>query len=240
MTLAAFHRLCPECGTNPPTARDGFCNGCRALYPSGAAANASAAEQHVKRIVGPTILMGDGAYFDFECPDASGMTIEDYAWGLASNARFRGQTRLPSGKRCLFNVAQHCVVLAWQMEADGHSPAAVYEGLMHESDEVPWGDFPGPAKVLLGADTKALIKRAGDAIDRHFGVTGQFKDLVKQYDIRMLATEKRDLMPHSGAHSWSWTRGYEPFEFQLFPWTAEAAAEEFVSAYHHYRSKAHD
>lgn len=32
MTLAAFHRLRPECGTNPPTRRDGFCDPCRVLY----------------------------------------------------------------------------------------------------------------------------------------------------------------------------------------------------------------
>ncbi|UZW55518.1 hypothetical protein NUH86_01565 [Sphingobium sp. JS3065] len=201
--------------------------------------NAVAAEQHVKRIVGPTILMGDGAYFDFEQPDATGMTIEDYAWSLAGSNRFRGQNRLPSGKRCLFNVAQHCVLLAWMMETDGHSAQAVFEGLMHESDEVAWGDFPGPAKSLLPPEVKALIKRAGDAIDRHFGVTSQFKDLVKQYDIRMLATEKRDLMPHSGADQWSWTRGYEPFRFRIEPWTAETSADQFIRAYRDYRNAAH-
>ena len=32
MTLAAFHRLCPECGSNSPTGRDGFCNACRCRY----------------------------------------------------------------------------------------------------------------------------------------------------------------------------------------------------------------
>lgn len=201
--------------------------------------NTAASEQHIRRIIGPTILMGDGMYFDFVDCDASGMTIEDYAWGLASNNRFRGQTRLPTRNRCLYNVAQHCVLLAWNMEADGHSHQAIYEGLMHESDEVAWPDIAGPAKTLLPDEVKALIRRAGARIDQQFGVTSEFKDLVKQYDIRMLATEKRDLMPHSGADRWAWTEGYEPFGCTILPWTAEASADQFVRNYQHYRRLAH-
>lgn len=39
MTLAAFHRRCPECGTNPPTERDGFCDVCRPLYSDASGCN---------------------------------------------------------------------------------------------------------------------------------------------------------------------------------------------------------
>ncbi|AJA07422.1 hypothetical protein SKP52_02435 [Sphingopyxis fribergensis] len=200
--------------------------------------NAAATEQHTRRIVGPTILMGDGMYFDFESPDASGLTIEDYAWGLASNARFRGQTRRrlvgqPNqiGPRCLYNVCQHVVLLAEQMWRDGQPIDAVYEGLMHESDEVPWPDIAGPAKQLLPSETKALIKRSGDAIDEWFGVGHEHKDIVKQYDIRMLATEKRDLMPQAGTDQWSCTGGYEPFDFTIEPWVPEYSVQRFRSIY---------
>lgn len=206
--------------------------------------NAAATEQHTRRIVGPTILMGDGMYFDFEAPDATGMTIEDYAWDLASNARFRGQTRRRDpvalneiGSRCLYNVCQHVVLHAEQMYRDGHPIDAVYEGLMHESDEVPWPDIAGPAKKLMHADDKVLIKRSGDAIDLRFGVTHKHKDLVKQYDIRMLATEKRDLMPHAGTDQWSWTAGYEPFEFTIFPWDADYSVERFLSLFRNVTSR---
>ena len=166
-----------------------------------AAQNAAAAEAMTSRIVGPTILMGDGLYFDFEAPSADGMTIEDYAWGLVASNRFRGQSRctqciLPH-HRMLYNVAQHCVLLVKAMYEDGHPLAAIYQGLMHESDEVAWGDIPGPAKQLFPPEVRALIKRSGDAIDRRFGVPHEHKDLVKHYDLRMLATEKRDLMPHA-------------------------------------------
>lgn len=200
--------------------------------------NAVAVEQHTRRIVGPTILMGDGMYFDFEAPDATGMTIEDYAWGLASNNRFRGQTRERLdytqgriGPRVLYNVCQHTVHLAEQMQNDGHPADAVYEGLMHESDEVPWPDIAGPAKGLLPPEVKALIKRSGDAIDLHFNVTHNHKDLVKQYDLRMLATEKRDLMPHAGADEWCQTSGYEPFPFRIGCWDAQYAVMNFLHLY---------
>lgn len=193
-----------------------------------AAANTAAAAQHVR---GPTILMGDGLYFDFEAPDAEAMTIWDYAWGLATSIRFRGQTRDWQFKRCAYNVAQHCVMMAREMHFQGHNLEAVYEALMHESDEVVWGDIPGPAKQLMPPEMKALIKRSADAIDARFGVTHNHKDLVKQYDIRMLATEKQELMPHGYNDLWAFTDGYQPFSFTIEPWSIERAAEEFVATW---------
>jgi len=203
--------------------------------------NAAAAEQHVKRIIGPTILMGDGSYFDFEAPETTTMSIEDYAWGLASNNRFRGQTRYLTeegvGPRCLYNVCQHVVLLAEQMLRDDQAPDAVYEGLMHESDEVPWPDIAGPAKQMLPQEARDIINRSGEGIDRHFGVTHRHKPLIKQYDLRMLATEKRELMPHSGSDRWAWIRGYEPFDFRISCWAPEKAVGEFLHLYHSIRAE---
>lgn len=193
--------------------------------------NRDAANQHIKRIVGPTILMGDGLYFDLQAPNAEGMTIEDYAWGIATNIRFRGQTKQKNGLRCAYNVAQHVVMLADQMLDDGCTYEQAFEGLMHESDEVPWPDFLGPGKALFPPEVRALIKRSGHAINQHFGVTAKHKSLVKRYDIRMLATEKRELMPHSGVDQWSFTEGYEPFDFGIIPWGIDYAAERFIACY---------
>ena len=203
-----------------------------------ATANAAEAHRSIKRIVGPTILMGDGLYFDFVQPDAAGMTIEDYAWGLAANNRFSGQTRYRDdtcpggiGSRVLYNVCQHVVLLAQQMLEDGLPIDAAYEGLMHESDEVVWSDFPGPAKTLMPAKFKDRIKLAGDAIDRRFKVGHAFKDLVKQYDLRMLATEKHALMPHSAADEWQHSSGYEPFPWRITCWSADYAVVRFLDLY---------
>lgn len=198
-----------------------------------AAANAAAAELHVHRIIGPTILMGDGSYFDYEAPETTTMTIEDYAWGLAANNRFCGQTWW-DGRRCLYNVCQHVVLLAEQMLRDGHTPRAAFGGLGHESGEVPWGDLSGPAKPLV-PDYKAREKLADTAIRAHFGFAIDDPDLVKAYDIRMLATEKRDLMPQGRGHQWKWTEGFEPFDFAIVPWSADYATTRFLALYHYLR-----
>lgn len=191
----------------------------------------------------PTVLLGDGLYFDFVAPSAVGMTIEDYAWGLAGKNRFLGQTRLAphmtllspgvGQDRCLYNVAQHCVLLAEQMLRDGCTAEQCFEGLMHESDEIVWTDFPSPAKRLLPPEVKDLIKRAGDAIDSWFGVNASHKDLVKLYDMRMLVTEKRDLQPHAGTVEWEHAKDIEPFSFHVYPWPPEYSVERFIALFHH-------
>lgn len=201
--------------------------------------NATVAAGNIRKIVGPTILMGDGSYFDYVSCDASEMTLDDYIWGLATKARFSGQTRYradvgdesPFGPRCMYVVAQHCVLMAQQMLDDGHVPEAAFEGLMHESDEVVWPDFPSLAKALLPPEVRLLVKWAGAAIDRRFQVTRNHTALVKQYDLRMLATERRDLMPQGGDDRWPVLDGYEPFPQRIACWTPDHAARAFRSDY---------
>lgn len=197
---------------------------------------------------GPTVLLGDGLYFDLLAPSAVGMTVEDYAWGLASKNRFLGQTRLARHlslagqvddlppQRCLYNVAQHCCLMADKMLSDGCSAEQCFEGLMHESDEIVWHDFVSPSKRLLPQEVKDLIRRAGDAIDSWFGVNSNHKDLVKAYDMRMLVTEKRDLQPHAGSVEWEHVEGVEPFSFSVYPWSPEYAAERFIALFHQLQS----
>ena len=201
--------------------------------------NAAVAAGNIRKIVGPTILLGDGSYFDYVSCDASEMTLGDYIWGLATKARFSGQTRYRAdvgdecslGPRCMYVVAQHCVLMAQQMLDDGHSPEAAFEGLMHESDEVVWPDFPSPAKSLLPPEVRQMVKQAGAAIDQRFQVTRNHTALVKQYDLRMLATERRELMPQGGDDRWPVLDGYEPFPWRIACWTPEQAERRFSFLY---------
>jgi hypothetical protein len=194
--------------------------------------NAEVAALHTRRVIGPTILMGDGSYFDFESPETSEMTIEDYAWALAGTVRFRAQTRarLRRDARCFYSVAEHCCRMAAQMLSDGHGTELAYDALMHEGGEVPWGDIAGPAKPMVPSfkEEEKRCERASFAI---WGVTMSNPDLIKRYDLRMLATEKRDLMPQGSGDQWAWIKGYEPFASAIIPWPLEEAADAFLGWY---------
>jgi hypothetical protein len=189
----------------------------------------SVAASHIQRIVGPTILMGDGSYFDYENPEASTMTIEDFAYGLAYTCRFRGQTRSPlTGRRVFYSVAEHCVRMAAHVEEDGHDRVHVKAAMMHEAGEPVCGDMVGPLKQLF-PEFRTLEKRCEAAALSRFGVSIPDPDLIKRYDLRMLATEKRDLMPASRDHEWSWVRGFEPFLEIIEPFDCpDTAAEAFL------------
>ena len=194
----------------------------------------------VHRILGPTILMGDGAYFDYEAPEASPITIEDVAFGLAYTARFRGQTRAlrAAGKRCFYSVAEHCVRMTQAMLAEGCGERLALAGLMHELGEVPLGDLPSPAKMMLPA-FKALENRLEAALWEQFGLPSLTDDdvtVIKAFDLRMLATEKRDLMTGSipGDH-WEMLGGFEPIATMwITPYRhPDLAAEAFLRLWNH-------
>jgi uncharacterized protein len=190
-------------------------------------------ETPIRTVVGPTILMGDGSYFDYLNPHATTLSIEDYAWGLTSSERFSGQTRcrVQSNRRCLYYVSQHVVLLAEQMERDGHTKADCFAGLMHESDEVVFPDIASPAKTFLGS-AKPFIKSWGDAINLHLNVPVASHELIKTYDLRMLATEKRDLMPQGSMDDWQVLRNFPPFDFTIIPWPSpEHCVSRFLSTY---------
>ncbi len=180
----------------------------------------------IRRIKGPTILLGSGTYFDFESPETSELTIEDVAYGLAFACRFAGQcvSRL-TGKRVYYSVAEHCVRMSYAAE-----PRLAIQALMHELGESTCGDMTGPLKSIC-PDYKSVEKRCEAAALQSFGIEKTDPDEIKLLDLRMLATERRDLMRWNG-EEWDWTKGAQPFEFDIIPWSPpELAAERFLDRY---------
>lgn len=178
----------------------------------------------IRRIVGPTILLGSGTYFDFENPEASELTIEDVAYSLAFQSRFTGQcVSRKAGKRVYYSIAQHCVLMAHYAEPP-HKLAA----LMHDVSEATCGDLNSPLKAIC-PDYKRVEKRCEAAGLARFGVTMSDPTYIKHLDTRMLITERRDLMPWKGEE---WVENAEPFEAEIFPWeNPHMAAEVFLSTY---------
>lgn len=182
----------------------------------------------VHRVKGPTILLGSGTYFDFEDPESSEITIEDVAAGLAGCSRFAGQcVSIRSGRRVRYSVAEHCV-----RGSRVAPPALRYPFLMHEAGEAVCGDMTGPLKTLV-PNFRTIEKRCERAIMARFDVPEFDHDALKEIDLRMLRTEKRDLCPSRPEDSWSGLDAFEPYDdFDVVrPWDFEHAIAMFLSRF---------
>ena len=192
--------------------------------------NAQMQAASVRYITGPTILLGSGAYLDYGAPEDCNLTIDDVAYGLAHTGRFQGQcVDQATGKRVFYSVAEHCVRMAAAVP-----PPHSYDALMHELGEVACGDMPSPLKRLC-PEYREIEKRCEAAARIKFNVAMKAPDVIKRFDLIMLATERRDLMP--GRDDWEMIGGALPLPGRITPWDSEAAARSFLAAYRIYKPK---
>jgi len=176
----------------------------------------------IHRVVGPTILLGSGTYYDFESPSTSRLTLEDVAYGLGFECRFNGQcVHRRTKRRVFYSVAEHCVRMSYLVP-----PGYEYDALMHEVGEVTCGDMNAPLKSLC-PDYKTVEKRCETAGLLQFRVPMKDKQLIKEYDIVMLAWERRDLLPWTG-EKWSFEPAHPVPEADIEPWGPHEAAEAFI------------
>jgi len=184
----------------------------------------------IRRVVGPTIILGSGNYFDFEDPFSTPLTIEDVAYGLGYTCRFAGQTyskRL--ARRIFYAVAQHCVLISYQVPAH-----LAYDALMHELGEATCGDMTGPLKSIVPA-YKVIEKMCARAAELQFGVTMREPDVIKLHDLRMLATERRDVTNWRAEDDWENIGGAKPYDMIIEPMPPDEAAEAFLQRYYELR-----
>ena len=193
---------------------------------------ADAAARHIR---GASIAWGGGRIYDFDNPNPEIITLEDAAYALAYTVRWRGQTR-HTGRRCFFGVGQHCVFGAEEMLAEGHGAANALAFLWHEPDEVTLPDMPGPVKPRLPG-YRELAATQGGALLAHFGITIPDADLCKAWDLRMMVTEKRDLLNsheddrfHTSSHVTIREAEFPAFERRIIPYPhPDQAAVRFLA-----------
>lgn len=170
----------------------------------------------------PSIQLISGGYFDFTNPGAAHIFPEDIAHALSKIARCNGHTLGDHG----YSVAQHCV-LASRYAPEGFK----FEALMHDAPEYVTGDMTTPFKQLL-ADFVGYEQRIEHAIARRFYLPPSMSPEVKVVDLRMAATEKRDLMPADAeGDGWEMLRGVEPYEEIIEAWPAPVARVGFMVAF---------
>jgi hypothetical protein len=180
-------------------------------------------DSRIKNIVGPTILLQGGTYFDFLDPQGSVFSIEDIAHGLSLTCRFAGQCRE------FYSVAEHSIYVSQIVP-----PEHAFDALMHDAAEAFLGDVSRPLKSLL-PDYKAIEKRVERAVAAAYGVTNPLPQAIKDADMRMLLTEQRQLMPNRDR--WPCTDGHLEAPFQIACLPPARAKAWFLDVYAALRAK---
>jgi uncharacterized protein len=169
---------------------------------------------------GPWVQTGSGRVMSLTHPRAADVDFfTDIAEGLARNTRFAGQVRSGS-----YSVAQHCVIGADYLFTTTKSQHLAACFLLHDAHEAYIGDIATPVAAAI-ADYAAFIaagrnKGAWSAI-RHCAKDGlkrlkfnldeaiheaagiqwplspEVASIIKDTDIRLLATERQQLMAPS-------------------------------------------
>jgi uncharacterized protein len=118
----------------------------------------------------------------------SAITLDETAWVLSGIGRFGARTTIP------YTVAEHSVRVFWCARDLGGTTDEQWRALNHEGDEALLGfDPPSPMLSLL-PDLKWLKHEAHKAYCARYGMDPVLPAIVKQADMILLATERRDLM----------------------------------------------
>lgn len=163
------------------------------------------------------------------------VTLEDIPHVLSQKVRFTGHLREAG-----YSVAQHCVLGARAI-AEPFKLAF----LLHEVSEVYLPDIAGPIKSRIFVDYsdkrspilddalswEELEAQHADIILEALGLSSIRPLLdspeVREMDLRMLMTEKRDLM---GPEPKPWGINVEPLDFRITEiWSPTRACVEFTS-----------
>ncbi len=169
----------------------------------------------------PEILTKSGNFFNFLSPHESEFDITDIAHGLSNICRFNGQCSH------FYSVAQHSVLASMHI-----TPEFAFDALMHDAAEAFIGDVTSPLKQLL-PEYKIIEHRVEQEISNRFGVSFPLPPQVKEIDLIMVVTEKRDLLPHIiPAGSWECVRNIVPLTAKIDPWPPAVAYACFLNRYH--------
>lgn len=167
-----------------------------------------------------------GRSFDIRVPMTRDIDIRDIAHQLAMTCRFRGATRV------FYSVAEHSVRVALLLSCTGARELAP-AGLLHDASEAYLGDVPTPQKHTWAF---AAFPTAEDRVQRvicaHFGVPREEPQLVRQADLRLLATERAALLaPALQPEIWGDLPEPLPGPYDDFGWAPAEAESMFLSLF---------
>lgn len=156
------------------------------------------------------ILTATGRSIDLAKPRQGDINAMDIAWALAQTNRFTGHCLRP------YSVAEHSLLVCelaehiYRLNVHG-----LLAALMHDAHEAYCGDLSSPGKQAVGTAWQQFEGRlqheVRTAFDLHVA-SNLHREALKQCDLIALATERRDLMPSTGAGNQPWPclQGIEP------------------------------
>lgn len=167
-------------------------------------------------------------FMPFGPPEPQDIDIEDIAHALSMVCRWGGACKT------FYSVAEHSVHVSTEIKEE-----LALAGLLHDAAEAYLGDIPGPLKATPVFEA---YRREEDAlleeIFARFKVPGLSPDGWKELhevDVRIGATEARDLMP--GLMDYYAARDIQPYpvDFLSFeddpPWSPVVAKETFLERF---------
>lgn len=152
-------------------------------------------------------------------PDPKTINIIDIAHALAMSCRYNGH--------CMqfYSVAEHCCHMADMVEPD-----VAIHALMHDASEAYICDIPRPIKPhLIGYFD--IEEKVMAAIYAKFNLvmTSEQEQAVKLSDVRMLATEKSQILSDPVKdEEWAVIDGIDPYDIEIQCWPPHKAELEFL------------
>ena len=154
-------------------------------------------------------------------PRAEDVCLLDIAHALAMKCRYTGHSLT------FYSVAQHSVLVSVCCENVGSVEAARW-GLLHDAAEAYLPDVARPIKGEL-VGYQAIEDRIMAVIAEVFGLELPIPEYVHQADLKLLATECRDLMAPP-PRPWISIEQIEPLAKQIESWTPVIAKCFFLNA----------
>lgn len=156
-----------------------------------------------------------GKIFDPLDPDIDSIDIYDIAHALSNITRWGGHAKY------FYSVAEHSSRMSDYVSEKNRAWA-----LLHDASEAFLGDLVSPIKELKEFEIyRKYEKKIMNAVCRRFQLQLEEPEEVKNADMKIRATEARDLtnIPQELFSK------YEPFKFRIVPMTPETAKRYFIS-----------
>lgn len=166
---------------------------------------------------GPWIATACGVPFDLVDPRPEHVLITDIAIALSGLCRYTGHLDRH------YSVAQHSVIVSHMVPKK-----FALCGLLHDGHEAYTGDISKPLKACLGEAVRSVEKRVQNAVARRFDLPLELPAAVKDADVRMLVTERHQLMPAGP----DWGIDVAPYDIWIDPMSREDACKAFLQRFH--------